>query len=263
MNQEDAMNLLHQFLLNPDHGHGAQYGYELYLPTLLRNHLEANGVQQGPDVEHRISQCIPALYSAAWEFCRRGIIRPGVKEFRGQATDDGNAGNGYSITPFGRQWLADEQQDIFVPTEPERFGQLLARFRESFGEGFHQRAQQAVRCYGAHAYLASCAMCGAAAESIMLKVAIEKTNAENKVLKIYSRARGRTNIQNIIIGKLNKPIQEQFKAFTGLLNYWRDETAHGKASEIDADEAFTSLALLLRFSLFVEDEWEDLTRNEE
>lgn len=53
----------------------------------------------------------------------------------GQSTDVGNAGSGYSITAFGRQWLKEPEGDVFVPTEPERFAQLLEPFRERFGAG--------------------------------------------------------------------------------------------------------------------------------
>ncbi len=42
-----------------------------------------------------------------------------------QATDDGGSGNGYSVTPFGRVWIAESERADFMPTEPGRFEQLL------------------------------------------------------------------------------------------------------------------------------------------
>ncbi|PIU85249.1 MAG: hypothetical protein COS67_08910 [Deltaproteobacteria bacterium CG06_land_8_20_14_3_00_44_19] len=42
---------------------------------------------------------------------------------------DGGAGNGYSITPFGHIWLKEGGQDDFVPTEPERFGEILEKYK--------------------------------------------------------------------------------------------------------------------------------------
>ncbi len=45
----------------------------------------------------------------------------------------------------------------------------------------------------------------------------------------------------------------------GLLKYWRDEAAHGKASNIKEEEAFTSLGLLLRFAMFMDNNWNELT----
>ena len=44
-----------------------------------------------------------------------------------------------------------------------------------------------------------------------------------------------------------------------LLKYWRDEAAHGRQSDISDNESFTSLVLLLRFSLFAKDNHEVLT----
>ena len=122
------------------------------------------------------------MYAAAWELCRRGILRPGVRQYQEQATPGGSAGDGYSITPFGRQWLAEATQDDFVPTEPERFGQMMACYRERFGKAFQERAQEAIRCYGAHAYVACCTMCGAAAEAILLTIAIGKEEERYRVL---------------------------------------------------------------------------------
>ncbi len=106
-------------------------------------------------------------------------LRPGVYEHQAQAIPEG----GFSVTKFGETWLEENQEDTFVPTEPERFAELLAPYRSRFGAGFHERAQQAVRCYGAHAYLACCTMCGAAAESIILATAMIKES--------YQKALGR------------------------------------------------------------------------
>src|SRR5262249_35556513 len=153
----------------------ANYGYELYIPRALDGYLQGvlNLNQACRGDRERISR--PFL-DAAWELCRRGIIRPGIKFWGQQATDDGASGNGFSITPFGRQWLAETGQMYeYIPVEPGRFGQLLGSYSVKFGQGYHERAQQALRCYGAHAYLACCAMCGAAAESITLAIAIHKT----------------------------------------------------------------------------------------
>jgi hypothetical protein len=38
-----------------------------------------------------------------------------------------------------------------------------------------------------------------------------------------------------------------------LLTYWRNEAAHGRASEIGETEAFTSLMLLLRLARFADE----------
>jgi len=253
---EDATKLIIGFLRNPDHGHSSQYGYDIYLPTLMRNYLSKQG-QGGFEAE--FIKLSPIIYAAAWELCRRGIIRPGVNKHGAQATDDGQGGNGYSITPFGKKWLEEGAKDDFVPTEPERFGEMLAPYSEQFGPGFHERAQQAIRCYGAHAYLACCAMCGAAAESIFLSTAIAKKKNEEEVLKIYSSAGGRHKVENLILSGTKESLQREYRSYTNLLKYWRDESAHGRPSKIIENEAYTSLALLLRFAMLVNDNWEELT----
>jgi hypothetical protein len=47
-----------------------------------------------------------------------------------------------------------------------------------------------------------------------------------------------------------------------LLNYWRTDGAHGKPSKIGENEAYTSLTLLLRFVVFVTDNWDELTASQ-
>ena len=135
---------------------------------------------------------------------------------------------------------------------------MLRPFAQRFGPGFQERAQEAVRCYGAHAYLACCVMCGAATESIVLAIAIAKRDEET-VLAAYRTAQGRSRVENMIIGQASKGMQTEFKNYTVLLKYWRDEAAHGRKSDISDNEAFTSLAILLRFAHYAHDHWGDLT----
>lgn len=257
MTLEDATKLLIGFLRNPDHSSFGSYGYEIYLPAILITYLRSQGVQ---DTDRKLREISPVFYNAAWELCRRGMLRPGVKYHGAQATADGGAGNGYSITPFGKVWLSEINKDDFVPTEPERFGEILGQYKSKFGTGFHERAQQAIRCYGAHAYLACCVMCGASAESIILAAAIAKEGDEKQILKKYSSANGRHAIENILIGKARKQLQDDYRAYSTLLKYWRDEAAHGKASKIDDNEAYTSLAFLLRLAMFIKDNWNELIK---
>jgi hypothetical protein len=227
MHEEDALKYLIAGLRkgSDDYSSGySNYGYDLYLPNLMRAYatLEEHNAERifggvTSRIEQRIRELSPHFFAAAWELCRRGIIRPGIRVLGAQSTDDGSAGNGYSVTPFGRVWLSESHADDFVPTEPERFGHLLAPFRERFGPGFHDRAQQAVRCYGAHAYLACCAMCGAAAESMLLSIAIAKTDDEAIVLKEYRTGNGRSKVENLILGKSRKDLQTGFASFHGII----------------------------------------------
>lgn len=258
LTQADATTLLVQWLRQPDHGGYGSYGYEVYLPNLVCAHLAKQGIQHH-EQEANLRGMMPMLYAAAWDLCRRGILRPGVRAFGAQATADGASGNGYSITPFGAQWLAEANHDDFVPTEPGRFAQMLAPYRGRFGPSFQERAQEAIRCYGAHAYLACCTMCGAAAEAILLATAIAKAD-EIDVLKQYNASGGRRRIENMIVGKVREELRKEYTGYITLLKYWRDQASHGKTSGIKDNEAYTSLALLLRFAIFVDENWTELAK---
>jgi hypothetical protein len=234
------------------------YGYDLYLPNVMRAWLQEQGIQF-----HEARAFLPEVsrhfYSATWELCRRGILRPGIAEYGAQETSDGSGGNGYSLTPFGRQWLSEADRDMFVPTEPGRFAEMIAPFAGVFGPGFQERATEAIRCYGAHAYLSCCVMCGAAAESILLHLVIRKEGNEPSVLAKYRSATGRRTLENLIIGQQREAIKQDFEVCFSLLKYWRDEAAHGRKSEITENEAYTSLALLLRCAQFARDNYDKLT----
>lgn len=259
MREEDALKVLVDWLRSHDPT-PLDYGYDMYVPNVIRWHLKNTMESKSTITENeKLEQLFPAFANAAWELCRRGVLRPGINNYMTQVTDQGSAGSGFSVTSFGRQWISEAQEDIFVPTEPERFAELLKRFSVHFGVGFQERSQEAIRCYGAHAYLACCAMCGAATESILLAVAIAKTNDEEDVLRQYASSKGRTRVENIVIGQATEHKKCEFKGLTELLKYWRDEAAHGTASDISDNEAYTSLAMLLRYAMFVDKNWESLT----
>jgi hypothetical protein len=258
MNEEDATNLLISWLRQPDYGRFASYGYDIYLPNLCRIHYQSEFPQDQSGLDQKIEELMPALFAASWELCRKGILRPGVHSYHAQATTDGSAGAGYCITPFGHRWLQERGHDDFVPTEPGRFAAMLNEFGDRFGVGFHQRSQEAIRCYGAHAFLSCAVMCGAAAESVILATAIAK-HGEEKVLSEYRAAGGRKKVENLTVGKASTHIQDEYRGYTTLLKYWRDESAHGTRSDIQDNEAYTSLAMLLRLCMFVNDNWVELT----
>jgi len=156
-------------------------------------------------------------------------------------------------------WITEGDEELFVPTEPERFAEMLAPFKVRFGPGFHERAQQAIRCYGARAYLACCAMCGVAAESILLATAIAKSGDEKEVLRTYAAAKGRTRVEDQVIGQASDHLKREFRGLTELVKYWRDEAAHGRASAISDNVAYTSLAVLLRYAMFIHQNWGEFT----
>jgi hypothetical protein len=264
MGHEDVFGALIEICRDRGDHSVASYGYEVYIPRVIDkwclDNMEKLGIKRRDSIETAkwLEVLSPYFYNAAWELCRLGVLRPGVTSHHAQSTDDGNAGNGYSITPFGNQWLQESGPE-YVPTEPGRFAALLEPFAKAFGPGFHERAQQAIRCYNAHAYLAACVMCGAAAESILLQLAITKNGYEEATLSLYRRANGRKKIEDLIIGQQKGGMKADFESCFALLKYWRDESAHGRKSEIGEAEAFTSLALLLRTAQFAYDNLDMLT----
>jgi hypothetical protein len=101
-------------------------------------------------------------------------------------------------------------------------------------------------------------MCGAAAEAILLSVAIAKSADEKATMALYRSAGGRHKVIKSIVGQARAAIAGPFESATGLLSYWRDETAHGTASNISEIEAHDAVARLLRFAQFTCDNWDEL-----
>ena len=155
------------------------HGYEVSLYSAAKVHLYRENPSLEPGEFTRTYVSIsPVFYAAAWELCRRGILRPGVKAFNEQVTERGSGGEGYSVTSMGRAWLAESSRESFIPVGPGRYEAMLAPFRDRFGPGFQERGEQAIQCYRAGAFLACCVMAGAAAESIILAAAIAKKKVE-------------------------------------------------------------------------------------
>lgn len=261
VNEEDAFHFIVRALrdgsLRTPVG-GSNFGYEVYLPNVIRHFLiSAAGFQPGEIMQE---DCLisPAFFAAAWELCRRGILRPGVSRLGQQSTEVGASGSGFSVTPTGHKWLREAGQYDFVPIEPGRFARQLETFATRFGPGFQERSQEAIRCYGANAYLACCSMCGAAAESILLAIAIAKDGDAEKIERLYLSSGGRGRVEKLILGQKPKAVQEEFLGYVSLLKYWRDNASHGKQAKIGDNEAYTALAVLLRFAFFAEDRWNEL-----
>jgi hypothetical protein len=243
MTEEDAFTFIVDTLRSGKHP-GQPYDYDLCLRTLL--------------AEKRIAAAdSKPFYDAAWELCRRGILRVGGRGSNSQ--DAVPPGDGFSLTSRGREWLEQAGHFDYLPVEPTRFGRMLSAFTDQFGAGYAERSQEALRAYAGHAYLACCAMCGAAAESILLAIAVAKSGDEAQVLRRYEAAQGRRQIENLIFGQKREALIEGYRGCASLLKYWRDAASHGTASRITETEAFTSLALLLRLAQFAHAKWDELT----
>jgi hypothetical protein len=261
MTVDDAANFLVDFILRPRAADGyPSFGYEIYLPNVIAAFLKE--VEKSTEHESRLRDCTrarelsPYFYDAAWELCRRGVLRPSTKNSAGQA---GVEGNGYSVTGLGRMWL-ESGAVLPILVDSNRLGELFRSLAARLGDGFLQRAAEAVRCHSFGAYLASCAMCGAAAESVLLAVAIAKSGDEAATLRTYQAARGRRQVIESVAGGIRPAIAEPFRTAMALLSYWRDDAAHGIASTISEIEAHEAIARLLRLVQFAQDNWAELTR---
>lgn len=260
MHTDDAIAFIVDSMLNPRSSDGySSYGYDIYLPNVIAAYL----VEVERSTEHhsvlrggrRARELSAYFLDAAWSLCRQGILRPGVVMLGAQSDADGT---GYSVTSLGRQWIEQGAASTII-IEPTRLGQLFLSLASRYGEGFLSRANEAARCHGHGSYLAACAMCGAAAESILLAVAIAKSGDEARTLKLYQTAQGRRKVIENIVAQARQPIAGPFRAAMGLLSYWRDEAAHGLASSISEIEAHEAISRLLRFAQFAHDNWSELT----
>jgi hypothetical protein len=231
----------------------SDYGYDLYLPSLINAEL---GSPRREELDEYKSSNLPALASAAWELCRMGMLRPSVNASDEQGVNDGF---GYSITLIGERWLAESEKDPFIAMEPSQIGAMLSRYGTRFGNGYLERSREAMRCYQANAHLACCAMCGAAAESVLLGVAFAKGD-RTKVIKEYLTKGGRGRVQSFVFGNAPEFIRDQAAAGLSLLKYWRDDAAHGEFAGLSEPQAFTSTLLLLRLTSFANDHWDVLTK---
>jgi hypothetical protein len=257
MHFDDATSFLIDYLRAPRKTGYATYGYDVYLPNVVvafRKEIEASSEHDSSLYGGaRTREMSWAFFDAAWDLCRRGILRPSVARFGDQGVSDGN---GYSLTAFGREWIVGAGASLVAPGRmPQLFGMLSGRL----GTGFLQRASEAVQCHKLGTYLACCAMCGAAAESILLAVAIAR-DGEAPALARYRSSRGRQSTIDHIVGQTPRAISEPFRSAVQLLSYWRDDAAHGVASTISEIEAHEALARLLRFAQFASDNWTELTR---
>lgn len=257
MTYYDAYSYIVDFLHRkpePPGGYRLQ-GCDLTITAVIRTYLMEREGMIGNVTEYQIRELSPPFYEAAWDLARRGIIRPGPRYFG--ATEP--SGGGFSLTSRGAEWVTQAVEKSIVAPEPGRFNELIARFRDTYGEAFYERGVESTLCYEANAFLACCVMCGAAAESVLLTLAIEKLGDEERVMAMYKTAAGRGRIEAVLINHLNQYAREEFKGFTQLINYWRSEGAHGAPSHLGEVEAFLARERLLRFAHYCQERWRDLT----
>jgi hypothetical protein len=233
------------------------YDCDLWLPQAILSYWTLHG-RRGSDINEIPNEDVEPFYDAAWELCRIGVLRPGQHAPKGQAMGAGLfSGDGYSITSFGAKWVHAEGAAL---GDSSRLGEILDGLGTRFGSGYQQRAAEAVRCYKTRNYLAACTLSGAAAESLLLSIAVARFGGdEAKVLSMYRSQGGRGRVMSAIVTAAGNSAGTQFQHASQILNYWRDEASHGVATTISEIEAHMALTQLLRLSQFATDHWAKLT----
>jgi hypothetical protein len=101
-------------------------------------------------------------------------------------------------------------------------------------------------------------MTGAAAESVLLALAIAKIGDEDKVLAIYRQTGGRQKVLNLVVVQATAFRRDSLTTFTKIISMWRDEAAHGKSSPLGTANADEGLRQLLHMCQWVDREWSEL-----
>lgn len=277
VHSEDALNFLIEMLLAvPGPGLGQAkarqtraQGSDIWIDLVGAQYWQARSVNFNSLSQDEKEPHIAPFYDAAWELCRRGVLRPAAAVPAGQSAVNHigareNAapffGDGYSLTLWGREWIRKAASErAAMPSDPSRLSEVLGQFKPLFGSGYAQRAVEAVSDWRTGNFLSACTMAGAAAESILLATAIAKSKDEPHVLNQYRSARGRTNVMKAVTAGVQPSIGDRFNSALGVLAYWRDEAGHGTASAIGEIEAHEALSRLLRLAQFTSDNWSVLT----
>jgi len=231
---------------------------EVHVPSIV-SHVA--GVQNESDFN---ADAHEVAFLAAWDLCRRGILRPLILNTISAGTLRGNYLRkhpiSYAVTPHGIEWAKTRGKDyLFVPFAAGSAIKVFEGFRNRFGDAFVERSAEAVRCFNANLFLACCAMCGAAAESVLLSIAFIKVGDKDKVLEEYRGAGGRKRIEDRILGSQKPDMRDRIRAYLDVLNYWRDSAAHGAAVGITEPQAELALEKLNGLSHFVSSRWQELT----
>jgi hypothetical protein len=231
---------------------------DLNIPELAWNfwlpHLDRSTGKYSNASDLEQERFIP-FYDAAWELCRTGVLRPGEFAPRGMSHPK-MFGDQYVITPFGRKWLQSAKDRPFI--DSSRLALLLDTFSDRFGDGYAQRAKEAVTTYRTTNWLAACVMAGAAAESILIALAVNKSGDEEKILAIYNGPAGRKRTTKLLLEGVRASLQQQLEDALFVLHYWRDNASHGVATEITEIQAHASLMQLLRLAQFADKNWGSL-----
>jgi hypothetical protein len=245
------------------------HGSDIWINDVCDEYWQGHGQMVADMTQDEKEPYIAPFYDASWELSRRGVLRPGAVVPAGQTS--GNQigqrvpsapffGDGYALTAWGRGWVQRAASErTLMPSDHGRITEVLHQFRARFGNGYAQRAAEAVADWRAGNYLSACTMAGAAAESVLLATAIARGNDEHSVLAEYRTTAGRSRVIKRVTARVTPGIGERFNNALGLLTYWRDEAGHGTSSNIGEVEAHEAILGLLRLARLTSDNWAALT----
>ncbi len=241
-------------------GNHASFGFEIWIPDIAYDfHRQFPELLHSKSDDRNVTHMwhTPIFLDAAWYLASQGILRASQYTYVGG--NMGGGGLGFSVTVRGREWLQQDDTHFFIFTHPGAYGKYLKRYTELFGQGYEQRASQALQCFSVGAYLATCVMAGAATESIILAAAIKKVGDEKKVLEIYRRGSGTKDITKKITQGTDDRLIRDFQPLTDTIKHWRDPASHGEYVDTDEVDAMTALTTLVRFAQFMGKHWAEFT----
>jgi hypothetical protein len=256
MNENDALSHLIDCIKSPNIKGFSAYGCDIYLTHIVVDYVRKK--ENNPncsETDQNVQEKAQPFLDAAWHLCQRGILRSGVNSLKHTPTPSGLV---YSITSQGRKWL--QEQGEFIYKTPIHFSEILATYDSLFGSGFKQRAQEACSTYLFGCYLSTCVMCGAAAESIILKIAIANEPDKEEILKEYESRGGTKKIIDRVFGHLEGKHKNAHSTFNDLLKYRRDDSGHGQHIDISEFDAYDSLSRLIWLSKFIDKNFSDILR---
>lgn len=243
--------------------HAHDPGFQFSIRSLISAQLRAENDARTAKLELRpivtqfdeASNTSPYI-AAVWELVRRGILVPGLRR-----TEHGlleSSGTEFRITEYGERFLEADSTGTVLPSEHGRFMRHLESHAHRFRSSYVARASEALACYRATVFYACCAMCGAAAESILLSLSIAQAGNEDAVLRDYRTSQGTSKLIRRLSAQKNSVLHQRLEQFHDIIKYWRDEAAHAMSGQIDEEQAFISLLLLLRLARFADERWDEL-----
>lgn len=247
-------------------GHGDfQFSVRSVVQQLIteqnRAAIDAHLKTERPFVDPDLAIGTEPFTVVAWELVRRGIVVPAVSydaKAQPQVQPDQ-----FRLTPYGHEWIRALPGFDVLPSDYSRFSRQLAEHDEKLGALYAIRAQEALACYRAQLYLASCTMAGAAAEAIALALATAKAGDVEEVRKEYHGSKGTKKLKDRLVRGLNGHLEREIESFLSLLAYWRDQAVHAAAEEYDEQTCFVALLLLLRFAHTADSRWLDIVGEED